>query len=177
MFFRHIYCENYCSDLHMFLIRLNHLIAVLAIFETTALTQQNVNTLSWQLPGATSTVSFCKAQSKFYGSHFEFNFFLDLVEAPTFFSTGVVSAKGYAHGYLIFSFCTFSFVLNFHVFSFCTHVITQTQDIMTGVLVGNDEIKIQNTKGGKKKESLQKGCLKISETGKKRKTISCCLTK
>jgi hypothetical protein len=30
---------------------------------------------------------------KFYGSHFEFNFFLDLVEAPTFFSTGVVSAK------------------------------------------------------------------------------------
>jgi len=77
----------------MFLIRLNHLIAVLAIFETTALTQQNVNTLSWQLPGATSTVSFCKAQSKFYGSHFEFNFFLDLVEASIFFSTGVVSAK------------------------------------------------------------------------------------
>ena len=93
MFFRHIYCENYCSDLHMFLIRLNHLIAVLAIFETTALTQQNVNTLSWQLPGATSTLSFCKAQSKFYGSHFEFNFFLDLVEASIFFSTGVVSAK------------------------------------------------------------------------------------
>jgi len=35
----------------------------------------------------------CKAQSKFNGSHFEFNLFLDLVEAPTFFSTGVVLAK------------------------------------------------------------------------------------
>ena len=68
------------------------------------------------------------------------------MEAPTFFSTGVVSAKGYAHGYLIFSFCTFSFVFNFHVF-FGTHVITQTQDIMTGVLVGNDakETKIQKS--------------------------------
>ena len=33
---------NYCSGLYMFLIRLNHLIAALAIFETTALTQQNV---------------------------------------------------------------------------------------------------------------------------------------
>ena len=33
---------NYCSDLYMFLIRLNHLIAVLAIFEATAMTQQNV---------------------------------------------------------------------------------------------------------------------------------------
>ena len=33
---------NYCSDLYMFLIRLSHLIAVLAVFETTALTQQNV---------------------------------------------------------------------------------------------------------------------------------------
>ena len=48
-----LFCENriyaflgiythYCSDLCMFLIRLKHLIAVLAIFETTALTQQNV---------------------------------------------------------------------------------------------------------------------------------------
>ena len=27
--------------------------------------------LSWQLPGATSTLSFCKAQSKLYGNHFD----------------------------------------------------------------------------------------------------------
>ena len=48
-------------------------------------------------------------------------------------------------------------------------MITQTQDIMTGVLVGNDvkETQTQNSKGGNEKESLQKGCLKINETGKK----------
>ena len=40
---------------------------------------------------------------------------------------------------------------------------------MTGVLVGNDAkaTNIQNTKGGKEKESLQEGCLKINENGKK----------
>ena len=70
----------------MFLIRLNHLIAVLAIFETTALTQQNAKhpfmAASWGYK------HFCH-----FVRYFEFNFFLDLVEAPTFFSTGVVSAK------------------------------------------------------------------------------------
>ena len=64
----------------MFLIRLNHLIAVLAISER-ALQNARVDSaawklkiwkqLSWQLPGATSTLSFCKAQSKLYGNHFD----------------------------------------------------------------------------------------------------------
>ena len=157
MFFRHIYCENYCSDLHMFLIRLNHLIAVLAIFEPTALTQQNVNTLSWQLPGATSTVSFCKAQSKFYGSHFEFNFFLDLVEAPTFFL--VLCWPRMAKDLLqVVSMTTFMAILcvffvhvlscSIFIFIFGTHVIIQTRDIIKGVLVGNEakEAKIQEYK-------------------------------
>ena len=95
--------------------------------ETTALTQQNVkHPFKWQLPGATSTLSFCKAQSKFNGSHFEFKFFLDLVEAPTFFLTGVVSVKVLlqvvnvatltAISYFHFVHCTYSFVFNFHVF-------------------------------------------------------------
>ena len=62
---------------------------------------------------------------------------------------------------------------------FGTHVITQTQDIMTGVLVGNDAKETyKNTQGGKEKESLQKGCLKINEAEKKKQgTRSCCLTK
>jgi hypothetical protein len=40
---------------------------------------------------------------------------------------------------------------------------------MIGVLVGNDakETKYGNTKGGKEKRSLQKGCLKINKAGKK----------
>ena len=73
---------------------------------------------------------------------------------------------GYAHGYLICSFCTCSFVFNFHF----THVISPTKDIMRGVLVAimpkkqNDPKK---NKGGKEKESLQNGCLRVNETGKK----------
>ena len=74
--------------------------------------------------------------------------------------------RGDAHCYLIFSLCTFSFVQ--FSFFFGTHVITQTQDIRTGVLAGNDakETKVQKYKRlPKKKESLQKGCLKISQAG------------
>ena len=52
-------------------------------------------------------------------------------------------------------------------------MITQTRDIMRGVLVGNEakETKIQKYKQQKrwqKMESLQKGCLKINESGKTR---------
>ena len=97
-----------------------------------------------KLPGATSTLSSSKAQFKFQGNHgSNFELKLDLVGAPTFFLwvfMGVVLAKdgqgSFAsckcddvHGYLMFSFCTFSFVLNFYLF-FGTHVITQTRDIM-----------------------------------------------
>ena len=99
---------KYCSDLYMFLIRLNHLIAVLAISEkgpahsldtsqcryvqipvgkkpyrlhigtiqvrfTTkcqgVATLQGRSVYFRKLPGATSTLSFCKAQFKFQGSH------------------------------------------------------------------------------------------------------------
>ena len=51
------------------------------------------------------------------------------------------------HGYLMFSFCTCSFVFTFYFF-FGTHVITQTRGIMRGVLVGNEakETKIQKLK-------------------------------
>ena len=101
---------------------------------------------------------------------------MDLAEAPTFFSTAVVSAKVLLQVVNVTTLKAISYFHFVHVLScstfmlfFCAHVITQTQDIMTGVLVGNDEIKIQNTKGGKEKESLQKGCLKISESGKKGK--------
>ena len=55
--------------------------------------------------------------------------------------------------------------------------LTQTQDIMTGVLVGNDakETKIQKYKRWQRKKIL--GCLKINETGKEMQgTGSCCLT-
>jgi hypothetical protein len=102
---------------------------------------------------------------------------LDLVEAPTFFSTGVMSAKVLLQVVSVatltaisyFHFVHFLSCSTFMCFFFCTHVITQTQDIMTGVLVGNDakETNTQKYKGGKEKESLQKGCLKINETGKK----------
>ena len=50
------------------------------------------------------------------------------------------------HGYLMFSFCTCSLVFNFYLKK--THVITQTRDIVRGVLVGNEakEAKIQKYK-------------------------------
>ena len=131
--------------------------------ETTALTQQNVkHPFKWQLPGATSTLSFCKAQSKFNGSHFEFKFFLDLVEAPIFFLTGVVSVKVLlqvdSHGYLIFSFCTLYIFFRVRISSVfsCVHVITQTQDIITGILVGNDAKETKIQKVAKKRNPYKK---------------------
>jgi hypothetical protein len=85
---------------------------------------------------------------------------LDLVGAPTFFLwvfMGVVLAKdgqgSFAsckcddvHGYLMFILYMF-FCVQFLLF-FKTHVITQTRDIMRGVLVGNEakEAKIQKYK-------------------------------
>ena len=65
-------------------------------------------------------------------------------------------------------------------------MITQTRDIMRGVLVGNEakETKIQKYKQQKrwqKMESLQKGCLKIENQrvreNQKQGTRSCFLTK
>ena len=109
---------------------------------------------------ATSTLSFCKVQSKFYGSHFEFNFFLDLVEAPTFFSTGVVSAKVLLQVVSVATLTAISYFHFVHVLSCLTVMcffvpLTQTQDIMTGVLVGNDakETKIQKYKRWQRKKS------------------------
>ena len=77
------------------------------------------------------------------------------------------------HGYLM---CFFVHVLSCSIFIFIfgTHVIIQTRDIIKGVLVGNEakEAKIQKnikqTKRWQKMESLQKGCLKINESGKTR---------
>ena len=118
---------KYCSDLYMFLIRLNHLIAVLG---------SNVRHSS----------SFRAAMAAI----------LDLVEAPTFFLVlcwprmakdllQVVSVTTFTA--ILCSFCTCSFVFNFYFFS-KTHVITQTRDIMRGVLGGNEakETNIQKYK-------------------------------
>ena len=67
------------------------------------------------------------------------------MEAPTFFSTDVVSAKVLLQ---VVSVATLTAISYFHFVHFLscstfmcffgTHVTTQTQDIMTGVLVGND---------------------------------------
>jgi hypothetical protein len=104
-------------------------------------------------------LSFCKAQSKFYGSHFALNFFLDLVEAPTFFSAGVVSAKVLLQVVSVATLTVISYFhcVHFRSFNFLffgTHVITQTQDIRTGVLAGNDakETKVQKYKRLHKKK-------------------------
>ena len=82
------------------------------------------------------------------------------MEAPTFFSTGVVSAKVLLQ---VVSVATLTAISYFHfvhflscstfMCSFGTHVTTQTQDIMTGVLVGNDakETKIQKYKRWQRK--------------------------
>ena len=78
---------------------------------------------------------------------------MDLVEAPTFFSTGVMSAKVLLQVVSVATLTAISYFHFVHVLScsiscvFCTHAITQTQDIMTGVLVGNAMMpKKQNTK-------------------------------
>ena len=98
------------------------------------------------------------------------------MEAPTFFSTGVVPAKvllqvvskcGYPHGYLAFS-CVF-----------CTHVITQTRhhDRSSG-RQRCQRNKIRKYKRWQRKEILTKRLLENQQGRKKKQgTRSCCLTK
>ena len=71
-------------------------------------------------------------------------------------------------------FCVHVLSCSIFTFIFGTHMIIQTRDIMKGVLVGNEAKETKNTKNIKqtrrwqKMESLQKGCLKINESGKTR---------
>ena len=83
------------------------------------------------------------------------------MEAPTFFSTGVVSAKVLLQ---VASVATLTATSDFHVVHvlscstfmcfFGTHVITQ--DIMTGGLVGNDAKETKIQKVAKKRNPYKK---------------------
>ena len=162
----------------MCLIRLNHLIAVLAIFETTALTQQNVKHPFMAASWGYKHLDILSGAVQILWQPFWVQFLSGFGGGTNFLLNGCcvgqcsfASCKcGYAHGYLMCTFCTFSFVFNFHVF-FGTHVITQTQDIMTGVLVGNDvkETQTQKFKRWQRKRILTKRLLENQGDRKKRR--------
>ena len=95
------------------------------------------------------------------------------MEAPTFFSTGVVSAKVLLQ---VASVATLTATSDFHVVHvlscstfmcfFGTHVITQ--DIMTGGLVGNDAKETKIQKVAKKRNPYKKAAWKSTSPGKKK---------
>ena len=147
---------SYCSDLYMFLIRLNHLIAVLAISEKAP--AHSLDTSQWR---------------GFLRFFWWVVFLLGVVLAEDGQRSFASCKCDDVHGYLMSFFCTCSFVLNFY-FCFwysCDNTNARHHKRSSGRQWGQRSKNTKNinqTKRWKKMESLQKGCLKINESGKTR---------